>query len=278
MAAAAVRSFQRALSSAHHVCVLTGAGISAESGVPTFRGPGGLWRQHHAAQLATPEAFAADPALVWEFYSYRRGVVADCAPNKGHLAVTALQRRLATEGKRFGLLTQNVDRLHHQAGLGPRDVTELHGSLWLVKRVGEEGFVESPGRVWEDRTHPIVPALAGRGAPDADSAALPPIPVGELPHSEDGRLLRPAVVWFGEQLDTAAWGAAAQHIGACDLLVVVGTSSAVYPAAGFAEEVRRRGVPVAEFNLEQTALSGQADYSIRGAAGDLLPDAFGVDV
>lgn len=153
---------------------------------------------------------------------------------------------------------------------------ELHGSLWLLKRVGERGFLEAPGRVWEDRRVPLAPCFEGRCQPDL-GVKTSAIPKAELPHSEDRKLLRPAVVWFGEGLDERVLGRAHELLEECDLLLVVGTSSVVYPAAGFVPLVAEQGKPVVEVNLEETDHSGRCTYAIQGKAGQVLPGLFGVD-
>lgn len=154
---------------------------------------------------------------------------------------------------------------------------ELHGSLWLVKRVGEPGFLETPDKVWEDRRVPLAPCFEGRCQPDPSIKASD-IPVSQLPHAEDGKLLRPAVVWFNEGLDDRVLGRAYGLLEACDLLMVVGTSSVVYPAAGFVPLVVEQGKPVIEVNLEATDNSGLCTYAVQGKAGETLPSLFGVSV
>ena len=223
---------------ARSIAVLTGAGISAESGVPTFRGPGGLWRNYRPEELATPEAFAADPSLVWEWYAWRRGLVAAARPNPGHEALAALERRSAA----FQLITQNVDGLHVLAG--SRAVIEIHGSLWRTRCVG-------CGEVRTDRT---------------------PAPERIPPHCPCGSLLRPDVVWFGEPLPEDLLGRSIDAVDACDLMLVVGTSGVVQPAASFADAALRRGAPVVEVNLDPTPLSGRATISLRGRSAALLPE------
>ncbi|XP_057837780.2 uncharacterized protein LOC131047986 isoform X2 [Cryptomeria japonica] len=238
--------FSKVLSKASKITVLTGAGISAESGIPTFRGAGGLWRTWSAMELATPEAFAADPSLVWEFYHYRRCVVANAAPNRGHYALSILQKRCENEGKNFTLITQNIDELHWKAG--SKDIVELHGSLWKTRccRCND---------VEENYENPICPALDGKGAPNSDARDAQ-IPVSELPHCKKcNALLRPHVVWFGECLDHAVLDKAENALINCDLFLVVGTSAVVQPAAGFAPIVQGGGGVVAEFNLEDTPIT-----------------------
>ncbi|KAF8072976.1 sirt5 [Scenedesmus sp. PABB004] len=269
--AAAAAQVRALLSAARSVVVLTGAGVSAESGIPTFRGEGGWWRKYDATTLATPQAFARDPSSVWEFYHYRREVTARCAPNPAHVALAAFERRAAAEGRRFTLVTQNIDRLHHDAG--SRAVIELHGSLWDVVAATPGGGRDPATPPREDRTQPLVPALAGTGDPDGQAAD---IPIEDLPHDGEGRLLRPGVVWFEEPLDDRVLDAVEEALDGADLLLVVGTSSVVWPAAGFAPQVAARGVPVVEVNLEPTNNSAACTHSLQGRAGELLPGLLGV--
>lgn len=224
------------LAKARRLAVLTGAGVSAESGIPTFRGLGGLWNGRDPMSLATPEAFAADPALVWEFYHWRRELVSKAEPNPAHRALAALARRPAP----LTLITQNVDRLHQRAG--SRDVLELHGNLFDVRCTG-------CGRTW-DRTGEPLAAL-----PSCDAC---------------GALLRPAVVWFGEGLPQDVWRAAESAVRSADLLLVVGTSAVVYPAAGLIGTARREGAAVIEVNLDATPITGAVDVALHGKAGEIL--------
>lgn len=225
------------LASARRVAALTGAGVSAESGIPTFRGLGGLWRGRDPMSLATPEAFARDPALVWEFYNWRRDLVAGAEPNPAHHALA----RLAGLVPDFTLITQNVDRLHRRAG--SEAVLELHGNLGDVRCTG-----------------------CGRTS-DRSGVALPP-----LPSCDDcGDLLRPAVVWFGEALPPDVWEAAERAVRAADVLLVVGTSAVVHPAAGLATLARLLGRRVVEINPDPTPLTADVDLSLPGPAGTILP-------
>ncbi|MEK7407074.1 MAG: NAD-dependent deacylase [Acidobacteriota bacterium] len=225
------------LSAAASVAVLTGAGISAESGIPTFRGAGGLWKQFRAEELATPEAFRRDPRLVWEWYDWRRGVIAAAKPNAGHYALVELERRKP----RFTLITQNVDGLHDRAG--SRNVVKLHGDIWLVRCMG-----------------------CGREARDER------VPLAELPpRCPCGGLLRPGVVWFGEALPPRAWEAAEEATQSAEVFLVVGTSAVVYPAAGLVPLAKAAGARVIEINMEETPFSAGLDCSLRGPAGELLP-------
>ncbi|WIA29215.1 hypothetical protein OEZ86_011726 [Tetradesmus obliquus] len=267
----ATAQFRQLLAQAKRVVVLTGAGVSAESGIPTFRGAGGLWRKYDATMLATPQAFARDPSLVWEFYHYRREVVSRCRPNPGHVSLAAYERKAAAQGQHFVLITQNIDRLHQAAGSA--NVVEMHGSLWDVVGATAAGFRDPARPPWEDRRQPLVPALAGSGSPDGQPAD---IPVEELPHDDQGQLLRPGVVWFNENLDDAVIDRIEDELDEADLLLIIGTSSVVYPAAGYAPQVAQRGVPVVEINLEPTDNSRVCRMSIQGRAGELLPELLGV--
>jgi NAD-dependent deacetylase len=226
------------LANSLRVAALTGAGISAESGVPTFRGQDGLWRQYRATDLATPEAFARDPRLVWEFYHWRRQLLASVRPNAAHLALAALERRLP----HFSLITQNIDGLHHLAG--SRRVIELHGNIWQVRCTG-------CGRVLEDRAVPL--------------AALPEC-------QACGRLLRPHVVWFGEMLDPAILEQAYRVLQECQTLLIIGTSGNVQPAASMGLFAKSQGAFVAEINLEATPYTGSYDLTVLGRAGALIPE------
>jgi NAD-dependent deacetylase len=228
---------------ARRVTVMTGAGVSAASGVPTFRGPGGLWRTYRPEELATPEAFARDPALVWEWYAWRRETVAACQPNAAHEVLARLSQRT---DKTVRVITQNVDDLHLRAGT--RDLIRLHGSLWDLKCFEA---CSRGARPWRDERVPL---------PD-----VPP----RCPHCRG--YARPAVVWFGESLDADDVERAAEATAACELFVTIGTSAVVYPAAGFARHARARGAFTAEINLEETPASSLVDLSMLGAAEDVLP-------
>jgi NAD-dependent deacetylase len=221
---------------ARNIAVLTGAGISVESGVPAFRGPEGLWSNYRPEDLATPQAFARDPRLVWEWYHWRRERIAKAEPNPGHLALAALEQ----EKPSFTLITQNVDGLHDRAG--SRRVLKLHGDIWRLR-------CTACGGEWEDRRVP-----------------LPELP----PRCPCGGLARPAVVWFGEPLGEAQ-EQAAQAALAAEVFLVAGTSAVVYPAAGLIPLARRAGAKVIEINPAETPFSNLADCALRGPAGVLLP-------
>ena len=238
---------------AERVVVVTGAGISAESGVPTFRGEAGLWKSHRPEELATPGAFRRNPALVWEWYQWRRDLVADCAPNAGHRALAAFAARRPSTC----IVTQNVDGLHERAareeaeergGSPEAPVLELHGALFgnLCSGCGRRS--------------------SGWDAPvDATSAeTLPRCP-------ECGALLRPDVVWFGEGLDPEILERAFDLARRADVCLVVGTSALVQPAASVPLATLDGGGALVEVNPQTTPLSGRADLTLRGPAGRILP-------
>ncbi len=230
------------LADARCVAVLTGAGVSAESGVPTFRGADGLWRRYRAEELATPEAFAHDPKLVWEWYDWRRQLLAKCEPNPAHHAIV----RLESCCPEFLLITQNVDGLHQRAG--SRSLVELHGNLWRVRCPGCETTTEN-------REVPF--------------QTLPP-------RCACGGLLRPDVVWFGEPLPPEAMQRAFAAAEACEVMLVAGTSAVVQPAASLPTVAREHGAYVVEVNPEPTPLSAMAHEVHRGMAGEILPALLGL--
>jgi NAD-dependent deacetylase len=225
-----------ALRGARSVFVLTGSGISAESGLPTFRGIGGLWRTHRVEELASPEGFARDPQLVWTWYNERRAAHARAEPNAGHLALARLERAFPD----FTLATQNVDSLHARAG--SRNVVELHGSLREARcsRCGARRPFDTAG-----------------------------LPLDEIRHACGG-LMRPDIVWFGEALPPSAWDRAREAAARADVILVVGTSAVVYPAAALATHYNRRAF-VAEINPEETPISAQVDSVLNGTSAEILP-------
>jgi NAD-dependent deacetylase len=225
---------------ASRVTILTGAGVSAPSGVPTFRGSGGLWRQFRAEDLATPGAFQRDPTLVWEWYAWRRELIGACRPNPAHDVIA----RWSREFDRCTVITQNVDDLHVRAGTS--NLIRVHGSIWELSCWGACG---APS--WRDEAVPL--------------PALPPL----CPSC--GGLARPAVVWFGESLPRSALDAATEAC-TCDVFLTVGTSALVYPAAGLVHEARGRGAFTAEINLEPTPASAEVDLAFHGPADQLLPN------
>lgn len=212
------------------VVVLTGAGISAESGIPTFRGAGGLWKNYRPEELATPEAFARDPRLVWEWYAWRRELVREAAPNDAHLALAWFEQ--AIDGRcGFSLVTQNVDGLHPRSG--SRQLIELHGNIFRARCVRDGTRLELPD-------------------------SLPEIP----PRCKCGSMLRPDIVWFGEPVELI--GDAMSEASQADVMLVIGTSGAVYPAAGLVSLVR--GGLTIEINPDPTPLTGAFSESIRSSA------------
>lgn len=228
-----------ALHQAERVVVLTGAGISAESGVPTFReAQTGDWAQYDPRELATPQAFARTPRLVWEWYDWRRKLIQKAKPNLAHYALVDLEQSLPT----FLLVTQNIDGFHWLAG--SRDMIELHGNIARTK-CSEEGHIVS----WW-----------------ADTGEVPP----RCPHC--GNFLRPDVVLLGEGIQQQALRTAYDAVAGCDVLISIGTSAVVQPAAGLPLLAKRMGARVVEINPEQTSLSVVADWSVRGKASAIVPE------
>jgi NAD-dependent deacetylase len=230
----AVRQWLREATS---VAVLTGAGVSAESGVPTFRSGNGLWKQYRPEELATPAAFAHNPKLVWEWYDWRRSLIAEAKPNPGHYALAEAESR----ARKFTLITQNVDGLHELAG--SRNVLRLHGSIWNLRctKCKQER---------EDRQTPL--------------AQIPPL-------CECGGMMRPGVVWFGEPLPEKIWQQAEAAAREADLFLLIGTSAMVYPAAGLAPIAKSSGARVVEINIAETGFSNSIDEFLQGPSGELLP-------
>ena len=228
----------RQLGSAKRVTVLTGAGVSAESGVPTFRdAQTGLWAKFKPEELATPQAFRRNPRLVWEWYEWRRNRVADVQPNPAHLALAEMEKRLP----HFRLITQNVDGLHQRAG--SRNVIELHGNITRTKCFDEGTIISS----WRD------------------TGEIPP----KCPNC--GGLLRPDVVWFEEPMPEAEMELAMQASTRCDIFFSIGTSAAVYPAASLPYEALRNGATTVEINPHPTPFTPEAHFALAGAAGLILP-------
>ena len=228
------------IAQAESVAVLTGAGISAESGIPTFRGDGGFWKNFKAEDLATPEAFLRDPKLVWEWYDSRRAMIAQAKPNAAHRALVELERRK----RRFTLITQNVDGLHDLAGSGK--ILKLHGDIWRMRCL-------ECGANFPNRRTP-----------------LPKLP----PHCACGGLARPGVVWFGEALPEGMMKEA-EHAVEASLFLVIGTSALVYPAASLIPFAKQSGAKVVEINIDETPYSQSVDCVLRGKAAELLPELVG---
>ncbi len=223
------------ISEARHLIALTGAGISKESNVPTFRGKDGLWRKHNVMDLATPSAFARNPQLVWEWYSWRQDLIAKCTPNPAHHTLVKWEKK----GILKSLISQNVDGLHRRAGSG--NVLEVHGNLWAVKCTSctHLGRLSDPAQ----------------GIPECPSC---------------GANLRPDVVWFGERLNPVVMQNVREELERADTIIVIGTSALVQPAATFPLIVKQRGGKLLEVNIEQTPLTRTVDAHLRGKAGELL--------
>lgn len=225
------------LASAQDIVVLTGAGISADSGVPTFRGKDGLWRTYRAEDLATPEAFERDPRLVWEWYNWRREVISSKRPNEAHYALAQLEVR----SRKFRLITQNVDGLHRVAG--SKHIYELHGNIWKVR------------------------CTSCRSVTDNHD-----VPLSLLPYCRVcGGLQRPHIVWFGEALDQGTLSKSFQAVESCDMLLIIGTSGLVYPAAMLMPSAKAHGAFVVEINLDPTPYSSGVDLSIQARAKQIVP-------
>ncbi len=226
------------LQEASRVAVLTGSGISAESGIPTFRGEEGLWKKYRPEELATPTAFSQDPKLVWEWYDWRRGIIGHKEPNPGHKVIARWEETFPT----VSLITQNIDGFHQKAG--SKNVWELHGNIWKL-RCTEEGTIT------ENYETPL--------------KEIPPL----CPNC--GALLRPHVVWFGESLSPTILQKSIQLSSECDVMFVIGTSAVVQPAASLPFEASAAGAKIVEINLDQTPFSLHADFSLRGKSGEILP-------
>jgi NAD-dependent deacetylase len=220
------------------IAVLTGSGISAESGIPTFRGKDGLWRQFRAEELATPQAFFRDPKLVWEWYDWRRGIIGSKEPHAGHRVLARWERHFPY----FILITQNVDGFHRRAG--SQNVLELHGNIWEV-RCTKEGTVALNSETPLREIPPLCPAC--------------------------GAMLRPNVVWFGEALPSETLEEAYAASASCDVMFSIGTSAYVQPAASLPVYAAERGATIVEVNPEPTPLSASADFAFLAKAGEILP-------
>ncbi len=232
-----IQDLKERIRQANAITVLTGAGISADSGVPTFRGADGLWKDHRPEELASPEAFARNPKLVWEWYNWRRGLIATKRPNPAHAALVALERRV----ENFWLITQNVDGLHPLAG--SQCLSEIHGNIWKVR-------CTQCGQISVNRDVPI--------------ALLPECPTCQ-------GLLRPHIVWFGESLNPEDLQRSFDALRHCEVLLIIGTSGVVYPAASFGPIAKENGAFVSELNLDPTPNSDLVDVAIQGHAKNLVP-------
>jgi len=230
------KSIETRLQEAENIVFVTGAGISQESGIPTFRGKDGLWRKFDAMKLATIEAFYENPKLVWEWYEERRQNILGANPNPGHLAIAQLEKY-----KKVQVLTQNIDGLHQRAG--SKHVYELHGSIITIKCT----VCDFKDRITSSFTQ------------------LPPI-------CNCGNILRPDVVWFGEPLPQDIWNEAMEKASSCDVMVVVGTSLAVSPANLLPVYAKQNGAVMVEVNPEKTPMSSRMDLSLRSSAARALPE------
>jgi len=228
---------KKRLLQAQKTMVITGAGVSAESGVPTFRGQDGLWQNYSVTDLATPQAFAANPERVWAFYNWRRNLISQTKENPAHQALVTLEESLPD----FTLVTQNVDGLHLRAG--SKNLLEIHGNLWRVKcSKCQQKYIDMS------------------------------VNMGKLPLCKGcGGLLRPDVVWFGENLDHQLLQRTEEIAQKCDILLVIGTSCNVYPVAAIPMLAKSRGAFVAEINIEETSLTANIDVTIIGKAGEIIP-------
>ncbi|KAK5113226.1 hypothetical protein LTR62_003562 [Meristemomyces frigidus] len=286
-------SFHAHLKTSTRVLALLGAGLSASSGLPTFRGADGLWRTHSATSLATPQAFLVNPSLVWQFYSHRRHMALNASPNPAHDALAALARALPG----FQCLSQNVDGLSRRAGHPPDQLQLLHGTLFSVKCSNETEC----GHQEPNFTDPIVPALAiptsgadptsntarhhNNGEQDISNISVPlaEIPLHALPICPKctSHLLRPGVVWFGEPLPPSVLKTVDRYIdaGPIDLILVIGTSAKVWPAAGYIDEAREQGARVCVVNLDESdsppAGWTEGDWFFRGDAAVVVPQLLG---
>ncbi len=219
------------------ITLISGSGISAESGIPTFRGTDGLWKTYRAEDLATPRAFYSNPELVWEWYNWRRDIIRSKKPNNAHYFCSDMEKK---RGENFFIITQNIDGLHQMAG--SQNVLEIHGSIWKTKCIRCEDIRENRDKL------------------------------SNLPKcSICGSLLRPYVVWFGEALDEDIILKSFNVLFNSDVVIVVGTSGVVYPAAQFASSAKENGSYLIEINIDETPNSDIVDLSIRGKAGEILP-------
>lgn len=238
------------LGAKQRICILTGAGISAESGIPTFRDKQtGLWENYGAEDLATPEAFARDPKLVWSWYQWRRQVVADKKPNPAHDALAQWQYHSQSSGQQITLITQNVDDLHEQAG---STVTHLHGHLWRNRCSQCKTPYQKQSRG----------SYSSADTMDYSEALI------NCPHC-DG-YIRPDIVWFGEALPVQAWETAEQAAADCEAFISIGTSSLVYPAAGLAQLAKDNGAKIIEINPNPTP-NAIVDITLAEKAGMVMP-------
>jgi len=228
----------RLLGAARSVVVSTGAGMSKESGIPTFRdAPNALWENYDPQKLASREGFESDPTLVWNWYAERRKMISEARPNPGHIAISELDSLFDN----MVVITQNIDNLHREAG--SKNVTEIHGNIFRYKCFNHD--------------HPVDSVPKDSGSP---------------PTCHCGSFIRPDVVWFGEMLPEHAVEEAYRALVGCDVILVVGTSGTVYPAAGFPGVAKQAGARIIEVNPEETPVTPEADAFVCGPAGQILPE------
>ncbi len=226
------------LASARSLAVITGAGISAESGIPTFRGKDGLWRNYKAEELATPEAFERSPSVVWEWYDMRRGVCASAKPNPAHFAVADMERTIED----FLLITQNVDGLHCRAG--SKKLLEIHGNIWKAR------------------------CMKCRSVFEVNETPLKENPV----RCKCGSIARPYIVWFGERYEEGILERASEFLSRTDFLIVIGTSGMVTTPVWLVQIADKAGAYIVDINIEPSLVTGIADHFLEGKAGLVLPE------
>ncbi len=236
------------LARARSLFVLTGAGISAESKIPTFRGKDGLWKNYSATELATPEAFAKDPQLVWDWYRWRQEIIRNASPNPGHYALVELEKKFDD----FMILTQNVDNLHQRAG--SRKILELHGNIFKTRCL-------SCNKITDPQfSSPLMGEEKGEGEK-----------ISDMLQCQCGGLLRPDVVWFGEPIPQDIWQTSMEFLSTADAALICGTSGVVWPAAAIPQIAKNNNAKIIEINLEPTPISSLVDTSIIGKSGEVLP-------
>lgn len=230
---------KKLLESSNKILVLTGAGTSAESGIPTFRGKDGLWKNFGAEELATPEAFSKNPVVVWEWYNWRREIISKANPNPGHLTLTKWEKIFPS----FCLITQNVDGLHRKAG--SVKIIEMHGNIWEMRCTLENKIFFNQN-----------------------------VPLREIPPKckDCNNVLRPNVVWFGESIPSSVMKKIYEHCSDSDFLFVIGTSAIVYPAAQIPYMVMEKGGKICEINIEETPLTPNVDFFLKGKSGEILSE------
>lgn len=233
----AIEIIRNKISTSRNITMITGSGMSIESGIPSLRGKNGLWKSHRAEDLASPKAFYSNPSLVWEWYNWRREIIRNAKPNKAHYACVDLEQKL---GEHFYIITQNIDELHQKAG--NKNILEVHGSVWKTR-------CTKCGDKRENRAK-----------------------LDKLPKCQNcGGLLRPDVIWYGEAVTEEAMLKAFELLFASDVVIIVGTSGIVYPVAQFSSTAKDNGSYLIEINTDETPHSDMVDLSMREKAGDVLP-------